>query len=133
MRFSYDIFRIERFGGVARYICELHRELRAQGVDSRILAGLHRNGYLDDVDGSVGLSVEHVRPARLRQALSKVVDRSLERLWVRGQEASTIYHKSYFDPHVPEGPTLAVTFNRPTFPPASNGAAAMHWRRRSPT
>ena len=46
VRFSPDIFRIERFGGVTRYIVELHRGLVARGVDSRILAGLHRNEYV---------------------------------------------------------------------------------------
>lgn len=109
VRFSPDIFRVERFGGVARYIAELHRELLVAGIDSRILAGLHRNAYLTHADRALGLSIEGVRPVRLRQAMSKVADRSLERLWAPAQDRGTIYHKTYFDRHVPTGPTLAVT------------------------
>ncbi len=109
VRFSPDIFRIEHRGGVSRYVTEVHRWLRQAGVDSRILAGLHRNGYLADVDGVLGLSIDRVRPERVRQGVSKIVDRTLERLWVAGQDHRTIYHKTYFDRHVPAGPTLAVT------------------------
>ena len=53
--------------------------------------------------------MEGVRPTRVRQGVSKAADRGLERLWVAGQDRSTIYHKSYFDRWVPQGPTLAVT------------------------
>ena len=109
VRFGPDIFRIERVGGVSRYVVELHRGLLDLGVDSRILAGLHRSGSLADVDRVLGLSVEAVRPARARQALTKVADRGLERAWSAGQDRSTIYHKTYFDHAVPSGPTLAVT------------------------
>jgi glycosyltransferase involved in cell wall biosynthesis len=109
VRFSPDIFRVERFGGVARYVTEVHRGLLALGVDSRILAGLHRNGHLAGVDGVVGMSIDAVRPAIVRQAISKGVDRSLERFWATGKDASTIYHKTYFDRHVPVGPRLVVT------------------------
>jgi len=109
VRFSPDIFRIERFGGVSRYVVELHRGLLDLGVDSRILAGLHRSGSLSRVDEVIGASVERVRPERVRQGLTKVADRGLERVWAAGQDRSTIYHKTYFDHSVPTGPTLAVT------------------------
>jgi glycosyltransferase involved in cell wall biosynthesis len=109
VRFSPDIFRIERFGGVSRYVVELHRGLLARGVDSRILAGLHRSGALVGTERVLGASVERVRPERLRQAITKVADRGLERAWAAGQDRSTIYHKTYFDWTVPTGPTLAVT------------------------
>ena len=109
VRFSPDIFRIERFGGVSRYITEVHGGLLAEGVDSRILAGLHRNEYLAHTERVLGWSIDGLRPVRLRQAVSKVADRALERVWAAGQDRATIYHKSYFDRAVPTGPTLAVT------------------------
>ena len=109
VRFSPDIFRTQTYGGVSRYITELHRGLTARGVDSRILAWLHINAYLRGLPGTVGLDIAKVRPIRARQALTKGTDRALERLWCTRQRRDTIWHKSMFDRRVAVGPRLAVT------------------------
>ncbi|HEU5309502.1 MAG TPA: glycosyltransferase family 1 protein [Acidimicrobiia bacterium] len=109
VRFSPDIFRTQRYGGVSRYISELHQGLVGRGVDSRIIAGLHVNSYLRGLMRTTGLDVEWVRPARARQALTKVSDRALERVWCSRLDHRTIWHKSMFDRWVPDGPRLAVT------------------------
>jgi glycosyltransferase involved in cell wall biosynthesis len=109
VRFSPDIFRTQTHGGVSRYITELHRGLLARGVDSRILAGLHCNSYLPGLPGVVGVDVGKIRPIQIRQALTKVTDRALERAWCARKDHGTIWHKSMFDRRVPTGPRLAVT------------------------
>jgi glycosyltransferase involved in cell wall biosynthesis len=109
VRFSPDVFRTQTYGGVSRYITELHRGLTARGVDSRILAWLHINAYLRGLPGTVGLDIAKVRPIRARQALTKGTDRALERLWCTRQDRDTIWHKSMFDRRVAVGPRLAVT------------------------
>ena len=85
VRFSPDIFRTQTYGGVSRYITELHRGLIARGIDSRILAWLHINAYLQGLPGTVGLDIAKVRPIRARQALTKGTDRVFERLWCTRQ------------------------------------------------
>jgi len=109
VRFSPDIFRAQRYGGVSRYVTELHRGLVARGIDSRILAGLHQNSYVADVPRTVGIDVERLRPERLRQAVTKVADRALERVWCARRRSDAVWHKTLFDRHVPDGPRLAVT------------------------
>ena len=109
VRFSPDIFRTQTYGGVSRYITELHQALVHRGVDSRIVAGLHINSYLRGLPRTTGLDVSRVRPIRARQAFTKVTDRALERVWCNRQPENTIWHKSMFDRHVPDGPRLAVT------------------------
>ena len=109
VRFSPDIFRTQAYGGVSRYITELHRGLVGRGVDSRVVAGLHVNSYLRGLPRSYGLDANWVRPRRARQALTKVTDRALERLWCSRLDRTTIWHKTMFDRHIPEGPRLAVT------------------------
>jgi glycosyltransferase involved in cell wall biosynthesis len=109
IRFSPDIFRTQTHGGVSRYITELHRGLVGRGVDSRIVAGLHVNAYLHGVDGALGIDVERIRPVRARQALTKVTDRVVERVWCSRLDRRTIWHKTMFDRRVPDGPLLAVT------------------------
>ncbi|MCU1353157.1 MAG: glycosyl transferase family 1 [Acidimicrobiales bacterium] len=109
VRFSPDIFRTQAHGGVSRYIAELHRGLLESGADSRILAGLHVNAHLRDLPATFGIDVGRLRPTRVRQGLTKVADRLLERAWAPRQDAGMIYHKTYFDRTVPAGPRLAVT------------------------
>ena len=109
VRFSPDIFRTQAHGGVSRYITELHRGLLTRGVDSRLVAGLHCNSYVKRLPGTFGLDVEGIRPVRFRQAVTKVVDRALERVWCARLDHGTIWHKSMFDVRVPVGPRLAVT------------------------
>jgi glycosyltransferase involved in cell wall biosynthesis len=109
VRFSPDIFRTQRYGGVSRYITELHQGLVGHGVDSRIVAGLHVNSYLHGLTAASGLDVEWVRPIKARQALTKVTDRAVERIWCARLDRNTIWHKTMFDHHVPRGPRLAVT------------------------
>ena len=109
VRFSPDIFRTQTYGGVSRYITELHRGLIARGIDSRILAWLHINAYLHELPRTVGLDIARVRPIRARQALTKGTDRVFERLWCTRQHRDTIWHKSMFDRRVPVGLRLAVT------------------------
>jgi glycosyltransferase involved in cell wall biosynthesis len=110
VRFSYDTFRGQRYGGVSRYVIELHRGLLERGHDSKVLAGLHRNLGLRGLPAVLGVDVDRIRPPVARQALTKVVDRSFERMWAPAQDRQTIYHKTYFDRWVPpRGPTLAVT------------------------
>lgn len=109
VRFSHDAFRLQRHGGVSRYFAELHQGLLVRGVDSRVLAGLHQNEHVKGVAAVAGLDICGVRPRALRQALSKVTDRALERVWAIRSSPETIYHKTYFDHWVPKSPTLAVT------------------------
>ena len=67
VRFSPDIFRTQTYGGVSRYITELHRGLIARGIDSRILAWLHINAYLHELPRHGGSrhrkGAAHPRPA----------------------------------------------------------------------
>jgi glycosyltransferase involved in cell wall biosynthesis len=109
VRFSPDIFRTQRYGGVSRYITEVHRGLVDRGVDSRIVAGLHINSYVHGVPRTRGLDVEWMRPRRARQALTKITDRVVERVECSRLDRTTIWHKTMFDRHVPNGPLLAVT------------------------
>lgn len=109
VRFSPDIFRTQRYGGVSRYVTELHRGLVGRGIDSRIVAGLHVNSYLHGLRAAVGLDVQGLRPVRARQALTKVTDRAVERLWCARLDHRTIWHKTMFDRWIPRRPRLAVT------------------------
>lgn len=109
VRFSHDIFRTQSHGGVGRYVTELHRGLLNRGLDSRVVAGLHRSAQLATVPAVSGLDVDRLRPARARQALTKLAGWGIERAWAGALQPSTVYHKTYPDHWVPSGPTLAVT------------------------
>ncbi len=74
VRYTPDVFRFQRAGGVSRYFVELARRLAARDVDARIIGGLHINDLLDGLPEATGLHVGEAGPARARQAVTKVVD-----------------------------------------------------------
>ncbi len=109
VRFSPEIFRVQRYGGVSRYVVEVHRGLLARDVDSRIVAGLHRNALVEGVPGVWGLDVDSLRPARARQAVTKLVDRAVGEAAAWMVPDSTVWHMSYFGHDRPRRAPLAVT------------------------
>ncbi len=108
VRFSPEIFRIERVGGVSRYVTRLHAGLLDRGVDSKILAPLHRSSLLAGQAKVVGVDIDRVRPEWARQLVSKAVGAGVD-LAFSAAAPSTIYHASYFEPFVPSRPVSAVT------------------------
>jgi glycosyltransferase involved in cell wall biosynthesis len=109
VRFGPEVFRFQARGGVSRYIVELHRELLRRGIDSGIVAGLHRSDALDGVPAVAGRSVAALRPAALRQALTRAVDLRVAARARRALGAGDVWHPSYFD-EIPGGRSaLAVT------------------------
>jgi len=74
VRYTPDVFRFQRAGGVSRYFVELSKGLQELGVDARIIAGLHLNDLVADAPRSLGLDVGRFGPPRARQTLTKAVD-----------------------------------------------------------
>lgn len=109
VRFGPEAFRLQRHGGVSRYVVELHRQLGHLGVDSGIVAGLHRNALLAGEPRTSGLDVDRLRPARARQAATRVVDRAVAGAAARRLPAGAVWHASYFDPARPRVAARAVT------------------------
>lgn len=109
VRFSPDIFRVQRHGGVSRYVVELHRGLLAGGADSAIIAGLHRSARLHGVPRVYGADIDGLQPAKLRQGLSRVVDRCVGWGYAANLRQPIIWHASYFPGDVPRRAPFAVT------------------------
>ena len=111
MRVTYspDVFRFQRAGGVSRYFLELHEGLRRRGVDSRLVAGLHINAHVRGRPGVVGVDIAALRPAKLRQALSKGVDGAIDEILWRRLRPGDIHHATWYPARVPSTDGLVVT------------------------
>lgn len=109
VRFGPEIFRIQRYGGVNRYIIELHRGLLARAIDSQIVAGLHRSPMLDGAPAVRGRQIDRMRPRQVRQALSLVVDRGVARREQARLGPKDVWHPSYFAEVRPGRSLVAVT------------------------
>lgn len=92
--FSHDIFAIQRYGGVSRYVVQLHMSLAEAGVDSRVFAGLHVNRYLDDVGGVTGRRIQRPALSPFRHPLRLLNVAAEEQLVRRWQPAA--YHLTYY-------------------------------------
>jgi glycosyltransferase involved in cell wall biosynthesis len=88
---------------------ELHRGLLEQGVDSRIVAGLHINEMISGVPAVTGVDVTWAQPARARQAVTKVVDGAWGAAVAARMSRQDVYHSTWYPPWVPSRPTVVTT------------------------
>jgi glycosyltransferase involved in cell wall biosynthesis len=92
--FSHDIFGVQRYGGVSRYVVQLHASLSAAGVDSRVFGGLHLNQYLDGAAAVTGRRMARPLPPPFRhqvRLLNVAAEEQLVRTW-----KPTAYHVTYY-------------------------------------
>lgn len=60
MKIIYDhqIFFLQKYGGVSRYITRLCQGMHTMGGDIRVVAPIHRNYYLDDIDEKILVGIK---------------------------------------------------------------------------
>jgi glycosyltransferase involved in cell wall biosynthesis len=93
--FGPEVFG-QRYGGISRYVVELHKRLPGHGFDSTVLAGLHQNAYVGGVAGVRGLQVpRRLQRERLRPVREAVND-ALATAALRRRGTSTVYHQTYY-------------------------------------
>ena len=112
VRYTPDVFRFQRAGGVSRYFVELARGLGSMGVDAKVIGGLHISDLLGSVRGSVGLNVGRLRPERARQATTKGVDYVLTAAIIESLGRGDVLHPTWYPPRLeglPKRAHLVVT------------------------
>lgn len=105
MKIAYDpqIFRLQTYGGISRYICEIaSRIAKEPGVQVSIAAPMHINAYLKHVPPGIvsGFSapkVNHFKSNYPRLAL-KGVGILLGDLMLRGMSLDVL-HETYYSPY----------------------------------
>ncbi|MGK5094020.1 glycosyltransferase family 1 protein [Deltaproteobacteria bacterium TL4] len=93
--FDYQIFYLQSYGGVSRYITCLAQHLSRNNQEVRIFAPLHRNRYLQELpkDLVCGIGLQNYPPktARICLSLNWVIAKSAISLW-----KPNIIHETYF-------------------------------------
>ena len=93
--YASQIFAEQEFGGISRYICALASQMsRFPGVQSKIVAPLHINGYLKDLgsDIAVGCYVRRLpKTARIIKTLSTALCGP-----IAGMMRPDIVHETYY-------------------------------------
>jgi glycosyltransferase involved in cell wall biosynthesis len=93
--FGPEVFG-QRYGGISRYVLELHRRLPALGIRSTIAAGAHHNAYLAGQPGVRGMHVpRRLQKERLRPWRERLNDAAV-RGYLRGMHRGAIYHQTYY-------------------------------------
>lgn len=101
LRVLYDfvIFRMERRGGISRYITELAHRLAYSGeVQPTIFAGIHDNAFIADRSGTRGVEIIGRRaPTRhARRSAVGALDYSAFRIYQGLGSKPDVYHPSYY-------------------------------------
>lgn len=69
--FDYQIFSLQRYGGISRYFARIAEEMNSEAMQSRIFAGFHINGYLKNRNSFVSGSFLEKYPKRTIRAFRK--------------------------------------------------------------
>lgn len=109
--FDQQVFLLQEYGGISRYICSLAKHLSAMsGVDTRVIAPLHFNRNLDALQGvpGKGLLLPKVNPKLFRLVL--MASKHLARLSI-SRFRPEIVHETYFsfDDYKPRGARRVLT------------------------
>jgi len=101
--FDSQIFALQPFGGISRYVCALAEQLvKRDGVDAQIWAPLHLNHYLRALKASANVAVRGMYfPSIPRLAGSlTALNQVLFPLYASGQHLD-IVHETYFSANPP--------------------------------
>ena len=93
--YDYQIFSIQVYGGVSRYIIELARRISEKQMDEvKILAPLYINDYVQDLDAKI-IAGLHVPAIRRTGGLRGEFNRIASRYWLR-RNLPNIVHETYY-------------------------------------
>ncbi len=96
--FDHQVFLMQAYGGISRYIVRLAHELIARENECRVLAPIHRNQYLSDLpDQCVDGRLFDKLPPKSNHLLA-ALNRSLCRQAVK-QFSPSILHETYYSRH----------------------------------
>lgn len=109
VRFGPEIFRLQAYGGVNRYVIEVHKGLLDRKVDSQIVAGLHLSPMLDGVPEVAGVRLAGPRPRALAKGAALIASRAVAASARRRLRPPAIWHPSYYGPVGHRSAALAVT------------------------
>jgi glycosyltransferase involved in cell wall biosynthesis len=116
LRVLYDfvIFRMERRGGISRYVCELARRLGASGdAEALVACGVHANDFVAELRGAPGVRLLGVaRPTSFsRTSLGGALDYAFLGALGATLRGVDVYHPSYYPRTVrpPRGARVVAT------------------------
>ena len=113
LRVLYDfvIFRMERRGGISRYITELAQRLGRSGeVEPSIFAGVHDNGFIADpaIVRGVNIIGRRAPTPRARGSVFGALDYGAFRIYQKLGAQPDVYHPSYYPRTIGRRPGVAL-------------------------
>ncbi len=105
--YTYDVFCMQRYGGVSRYFFELIRRITPQIADVKILAGLYINEYIKSLPMVRGIKVPALKYTGF---FRRKIDRIFQKIMLRGTNSQTITHQTfYYEPYIKVTGKIVVT------------------------
>jgi glycosyltransferase involved in cell wall biosynthesis len=110
--FDYQIFALQRQGGISRYFCELASALQDRpGCQARIVAPLHDNQHLDRVPPGLRLGRSFRRLGRHRRLVG-AINRAVTRLVALARPPDVVHETYYARTRLaPAGARVVVTIH----------------------
>jgi glycosyltransferase involved in cell wall biosynthesis len=96
--YTYDIFCLERYGGISRYYFELIRRISPKMANVNIMAGWYINEYIKSMSEVKGIKLP---PLKHTGSIRLGVNKICQAIMLMGTNRRSILHKTFFcQPHI---------------------------------
>ena len=91
--YTYDIFSLQRYGGISRYYFELIKHISPNMADVKVIAGLYINEYIKTLPEVKGIKVPQIKFSNyIRLKISGL----LQEVILKTTHRQTILHQTYY-------------------------------------
>jgi glycosyltransferase involved in cell wall biosynthesis len=91
--YTYDIFSLQRYGGISRYYFELIRRISPKMADVKIIAGLYINEYIKSLPEVKGIKVPKLK---FSNSIRLKISERFQALILKMVNSQTILHQTYY-------------------------------------
>jgi hypothetical protein len=96
--YDHQIFTVQKYGGVSRYICEVASRISTfNGQNVKIIAGLNINSYLNQYNKKIvkGYSIPILQTATISSFLFDSINSKYLISWLKKNSVDVLHHTHY--------------------------------------
>ena len=108
--YTYDIFCLQKYGGISRYYYELIRRISATMADVKVMAGLYINEYIKSLPEVKGIKVPQVKYTGF---IRVDINWLFQKIMLRTTDSQTVLHQTfYLEPYIKfEGKKVVTVYD----------------------
>lgn len=110
--FDYQIFYLQKYGGISKYFVELAKELATlQACDPKIIAPFHQNTYLSHLEKTDPALIQKLPFKSLSNYFNRQEIATQSLTQKKSSQANTVLHETYYTHRIPVQAPKVITIH----------------------